>query len=160
MKNVMLFGLLLVGTFAFISCEKNSLGVETELQLVDRGTPESEAQIGLKSAPPCNCNLSSKGFSYTVNVCGQGVSSVPCTMSPCPGSGGTKNLTPSDQNFQVSGGTTFQLTNMGGNAFAGSIRCQSGNSTNVSYPISLAPGQVAYFDTNASTCQVGSVACF
>lgn len=160
MKNAMLFGLLFIGLVSLTSCEKNTLELEAELQLVDRSTPEQELQIGLKSAPPCNCRLSSKGFSYTVNVCGQGVSSVPCTMSPCPGSGGTKNLTPSDQNFQVSGGATFQLTNMGGSAFAGSIRCQTGNSTNVSYPVSLAAGQVAYFDTNASTCQVGSVACF
>ena len=160
MKNVMLFGLLLVGIFSLISCEKNSLGMEAELQLVDRTAPEQEVQVDLKTAPPCNCTLSSKGTSYLVNVCGQGVSTVSCTMSPCPGSGSTKNLSPSNQNFLVSSGVTFQLTNTGASAFAGSVRCQTGNTAGVSYPVSLAAGEKAYFDTNSSTCQVGSVACF
>ncbi|NRB47584.1 MAG: hypothetical protein HRU41_07910 [Saprospiraceae bacterium] len=160
MKNTMLFGLLLIGVFSLASCEKNTFDKGIKMQLVDKATMEHEANTRFKSAPPCDCRLISRGSSYNINVCGQGVSSVPCTMSPCPGSGTTRNLYSSNQDFLVSSGATFQLKNTGVTTFAGSVRCQSGSTTNLSYPVILAPGQVAYFDTNASTCQVGSVDCF
>ncbi len=160
MKNVMFFGLLLIGLFSLTACEKHSYELETEMQLADKTAMEQEANISLKTAPPCDCRLISRGGFYNINVCGQGVSSDPCTMSPCSGSGTTANLYPSNEDFLVSGGSTFQLTNTGTSTFAGSVRCQSGNTNNVGYTVVLAPGQVAYFDTNASSCQVGSVACF
>lgn len=144
------------------ACEKSTSELQVSIQTEDNRNLSGELEnlVPMATAPPCNCRIISKGSFYNVNVCGQGVSSVPCSMSPCPGTGSTRNLYPGSEDFLVSSGATFQLANTGTSSFAGSVRCQTGNSAGLSYPVSLAPGEKAYFDTNSSTCQVGSVACF
>lgn len=125
------------------ACEKSTSELQVSIQTEDNRNLSGELEdlVPMATAPPCNCRIISKGSFYNVNVCGQGVSSVPCSMSPCPGSGSTRNLYPGSENFLVSSGATFQLTNTGTSSFAGSVRCQTGNSAGLSYPVSLAPGE-------------------